>query len=138
MPASNIQSVRLSGGGVTIVGTLTNTKGYDVALFHVWLAQPGGPGQSGAGLAIDYLAGKPTPFTGGPFTLTAGLGDPGVFGPFFQGPATASAIAVLSKDGVVTEVIEWSRIVMLPKDPKQPVPLAASTKARPNRTSSAS
>jgi hypothetical protein len=126
MPVSNIETVSLSGGEVTIEGTLTNTKGYDVTLFHVWLAQPGAPGQNGAGLAIDYLAGKSPPFTGGPFTLTAGPEGTGVVGAFFEGPATASAIAVLSKDRVVTEVIQWSRIVMLPKDPKIPVPLDTS------------
>lgn len=123
MPASNIKSVSLSGDKVTIVGEVTDIKDHDVELLHVWLAQPGPIGQNGAGLAIDCLAGTPPPYAAGKFTLTAGSGVPGVpgvVGAFVPGPATVSAIAVLSpKSGssqdVVTEVMQWSHTVTVPK-----------------------
>ena len=60
--ASNIKSVSLSRAGLTIVGEIKNLQDYDLTLLHVWLAQPGVPGQPGAGLAIDFLEGKSTVF----------------------------------------------------------------------------
>ncbi len=118
---SNINSVELASedSHVTIVGTLEVPEDYTVELLHVWLAQPGCSGENGAGLAIDC---KNNPSVqskrDGTFTLTAPLAGPGVtgvVGDFFEGPATASAIAVLSKNGVVAEVLQWSRLVMLSK-----------------------
>jgi len=127
---SNINSVELApqGGQVTITGTVDVPEDYTIGLLHVWLAQPGAPGRDGVGVAIDCLA------TGGPaefapdrktFRLTVSQSEPPngvVGGPFFQGPATVSAIAVLSpntdgKPGVVTQVLEWGRIAILPEDP---------------------
>lgn len=117
---SNIKSVSLAGSKVTIVGEVTGIKDHDVELLHVWLAQPGPTGKDGAGLAIDCLAGTPPPYAAGKFTLTAGSGDPGVVGAFVPGPATVSAIAVLfpksgSSQDVVTEVMQWSHTVTVPK-----------------------
>ena len=88
-------------------------------------AQPGCGEQKGAGLAIDCLA-DGDPFVGERFTVTAAPAGPqnkGVFGEFFDGPATVSAIAVLSTNEGVTQVLQWSRIVILPE---YPVPLSAS------------
>ncbi len=126
MPASNIHAVTLEpdvDGKVTIIGEVTKKPGCHVTLLHVWLAQPGGPGQAAAGLAIDFLAGKTTPFAGGTFTISAAAPPPrapgtGVVGKFVEGPATVSAIAVLSdaKSGVVSEVLQWSLIMMLSKE----------------------
>lgn len=125
MGASNIQSVSLSEGGLTITGEITDMKDQTVKLLHVWLAQPGCGEQKGAGLAIDCLA-DGDPFVGERFTVTAAPAGPqnkGVFGEFFDGPATVSAIAVLSTNEGVTQVLQWSRIVILPE---YPVPLSAS------------
>jgi hypothetical protein len=123
--ASNIRSVGLEEiggrvtGKVTIVGKVSPEPGLKVTLLHVWLAQPGCTGQVGAGLAIDYLVGHPS-FAGGEFTINPDDPAPGtgVIGRFFQGPATVSAIAVLSdiQTDVVKEVLQWSRLVMLPED----------------------
>lgn len=128
--ASNIHTVTLepaAGGNVTnvtIIGEVAQKKGCKVTLLHVWLAQPGAPGQAGAGLAIDFLAGRTDEFAGGPFTITGAAPPPGapstgVVGRFVEGPATVSAIAVLSdtKSGEVAEVLQWSDIVSLPKVP---------------------
>jgi hypothetical protein len=128
MPVSNIQSVDLNGGGLTIIGTIEDLDAYEVKLLHVWLAQPGPTGENGAGLAIDCLNGTPPAvLKGEKFTLTAapaGTGNLGVFGTFVQGPATVSAIAVLvpnpnqpTPKRLVPEVLEWSRILTLPEDP---------------------
>jgi hypothetical protein len=56
---------------------------------------------------------------GDKFSLTVPTGASiasGVVGPFFQGPATVSVIAVLYKNGAMTQVLQWSRIAMLPED----------------------
>lgn len=118
MPASNIETVIVDGGALTIIGTIDELTDYETELLHVWLAQPGNPGQAGAGLAIDCLSGRSTVFKGERFTLTVPAGSPGVVGTFVPGPATASAIAVLvpkgsNPKGLSQEVLEWSRIVML-------------------------
>jgi len=122
MRASNIQSVSLAGGQVTIVGQVTLGPDDEVKLLHVWLAQPGYDGQAGAGLAIDYLATRPPgsepfPEGNGKFEVTTpvqGQGA-GVVGDFCDGPATVSAIAVVYNNGVIAEVLEWSRLAVLPE-----------------------
>jgi len=126
MPASNIRSVDLAGSRVIIEGELTGMASHQPlpALLHVWLAQPGCNGKDGAGLAIDCINNPAVAFKpDGTFTLTAdlaGAGNPGVVGAFVPGPATVSAIAVLSPKvgspaGVVTEVMQWSHTVTVPK-----------------------
>jgi hypothetical protein len=119
MPASNINSINLDGGGLEIIGEITDLPDYELMLLHVWLAQPGTPG---AGLAIDCVNGAPAAVLDkDKFRLTvapAGSGNLGVFGTFVEGPATASAIAFLvpkqpNPRGLVTEVLEWSRIITL-------------------------
>ena len=119
---SNIRSVSLDGAELTIIGTV-DKNGHDIGLLHVWLAQPGACGNAGAGLAIDCndnpsVTWKPN----NEFTLIVRKGDSGVVGDFFHGPATASAIAVLTENGVVTEVLQWSLILTLSG---APVPLDA-------------
>jgi hypothetical protein len=124
---SNINSVKLASGTgeVTITGSVDVPVDYTITLLHVWLAQPGAPEQNGVGVAIDCLD-KTGPGKLGPggktFELTVAPGNPatGVLGgPFFFGPATVSAIAVLSpkpgKPGA-TGVLQWSRIVELSQD----------------------
>ncbi len=124
MPASNINSINLDGGWLKIVGEITDLPDYELKLLHVWLAQPG---TSGAGLAIDCVNGMPAAVVDKEeFRLTvapAGSGNLGVFGTFVEGPATASAIAFLvpkppNPKGLVTEVLEWSRIITLSKSQK--------------------
>ncbi len=144
MPASNINSVTLGSadGKLTIVGTIADLKDYSVELLHVWLAQPGGPNQNGVGLAIDCINGTKATFDPNKDTFEV-IVDPGntgvVGGPFFSGPAIASAIAVLapkksgSEKGVVTEVLQWSLILELAKDQKH-VDLVASTEGQGEST----
>jgi hypothetical protein len=112
--ASNVEVESINGGVLSIVGTV-DKKDKKVALLHVWLAQPGGSGQAGAGLAIDCLA-DGDPFHKDEFRVQANPGT-GFVGKFYEGPATASAIAVLTNGTAVTEVLEWSRILTLPADP---------------------
>jgi hypothetical protein len=124
---SNINSVELSPDRrqVTITGKVEVPEDYTVGLLHVWLAQPGAPDRPGVGVAIDCFAeGGPAEFApdGETFRLTVPQGEPPngvVGGPFFEGPATVSVIAVLSpsKSGLVTQVLEWGRIAILPEDP---------------------
>ena len=85
------------------------------------------PEPLGAGLAIDCVNGAPAAVLDKEkFRLTvapAGSGNLGVFGTFVEGPATASAIAFLvpkqpNPRGLVTEVLEWSRIITLSKSQK--------------------
>ena len=121
MPASNIKTVKLlSNGQVTIIGEFKDIDKYDVKLLHVWLAQPGGPGENGVGLAIDCLAENGScELKGNTFTLTdTGAND----APFIAGPATVSAIAVLTpKDSsgrLPAEAIQWSRTLTLSEDGK--------------------
>ena len=121
--ASNIHTVTLDSnldGHVTITGEVAEKQGCNVTLLHVWLAQPGGPEQASAGLARDFLAGRDAPFAGGEFeirTATPSGAGTGVLGKFVEGPATVSAIAVLSdaESGEVSEVLQWSLIVMVSK-----------------------
>lgn len=112
---SNIRSISLVGAELTILGTV-DKNGYDIELLHVWLAQPGACGNAGAGLAIDCIDNPSVawdPDNNNEFKLIVRKGDPGVVGDFFHGPATASAIAVLTENGVVTEVLQWSLILTL-------------------------
>ncbi|MGO9908990.1 MAG: hypothetical protein ACLP4R_25240 [Solirubrobacteraceae bacterium] len=119
MPASNIPSVVLEkDGSVTIEGEFTGIAKYEVGLLHVWLAGTRDDGQHGVGLAIDCLkkGQKGVRFKRPKFTLTHVFGANGAkFGP---GPATVSAIAVLtpkpaSTKKLVAEVIQWSRTLSL-------------------------
>lgn len=132
MPASNIQSVVLNGGGsVTIEGQFTDIADYTVTLLHVWFAGTG-QGQVGAGLAVDCLAtGGPGKFNGKTFTLTDfGANNPGGANSakFTAGPATVSAIAVLTpKEGnanTPAQVIQWSRTLTLSADNSKHVKLS--------------
>ena len=108
--ASNITSVTLSGTDVVITGEVENPGRANVGLLHIWLAQPA-PDPDGAGLAFDCVAGMPSPFKGGPFTVTVPTTrNSGVVGKFSKGPATASAIAVVDKAGG-PEVFQWSQII---------------------------
>jgi len=129
MPMSNIQSVNLNEGAIKIIGEIADLETYDrkSSVLHVWLAQPGYAENDGAGLAIDCFALEPTATgdtptfvsAGDQFRLTVPTGASiasGVVGPFFQGPATVSVIAVLYKNGAMTQVLQWSRIAMLPED----------------------
>jgi hypothetical protein len=142
---SNINSVILDDqGGLTIIGEIADLQDYDLgeSLIHVWLAQPGVPGQPGgpdqpevpaklgAGLAIDCIAAASaapgavcTVFTKNSFTLTvpsSASRASGVVGTFFKGPAIVSVLAVLveqgAQAGTVAQVLQWSRIAMLPED----------------------
>ena len=100
---SNINSVELASNGtrLTIVGTIAGLENYTVELLHVWLAEPGVAGNNGVGLAIDCINGTKATFDPATDTFTLIVdrtNDPGVVGgPFFSGPATASAIAVLGR-----------------------------------------
>jgi hypothetical protein len=128
MPMSNVQSVDLNGGALKIIGEITDLQTYDrgESVLHVWLAQPAFPPKDGAGLAVDCFALLPTATANTPtfvsagdkFRLTVPTGASiasGVVGTFFQGPATVSVIAVLYKNGAVAQVLQWSRIAMLPE-----------------------
>lgn len=118
MPASNIPSVFLNeGGSVNIEVQLTDTAADEVALLHVWLAGTGVPKENGAGLAIDAKQeGQSHDATDATtFTLTEVRGADNA--PFGEGPATVSAIAVLSRTKAgVPEVIQWSRTLSLVTD----------------------
>jgi hypothetical protein len=136
MGASNIRSVGLAGSQVIIDGEISGTPGDLVELLHVWLAQPELSGRPGAGLAIDCLGGTPAPIPGGgtySFTLEAKTGEPGVVGEFVDGPATVSAIAVVvdPTTHAVTQVLQWSRLAMLP----EPVVVTASAENQAAQTS---
>ncbi|MGN6167572.1 MAG: hypothetical protein ACTHQQ_05295 [Solirubrobacteraceae bacterium] len=118
MPASNIHSVDLAADGkVTISGTFTDMDKRKVTLLHVWLAQPGGNGLDGVGLAIDALDPNTKPGfnpTKHSFEINA-LGANNAM--FREGPAIVSAIAVISpvdaSAGLPTEVLQWDRSLTL-------------------------
>ena len=142
MPMSNIQSVDLNEGELKIIGEIADLETYDRAksVLHVWLAQPGYAENAGAGLAIDCFALSSTATANTPTFVCAGdkfrLTVPtdasiasGVVGPFFQGPATVSVIAVLYKNGALTQVLQWSRIAMLPEATDNEVDSALSEAA---------
>jgi len=148
MPASRIDSVDLNeDGSVTIKGTFVDMKGRKVTLLHIWLAQQGGRGQAGVGLAVDCLDTKNTKDALGakamkdtdsegcaPFEVkdfgayekpgyTAGESaaaealDPPDSARFRPGPATVSAIAVISpvnSSGGDAIVLQWGRMLTLP------------------------
>jgi hypothetical protein len=109
-PASNITSVKLGRGKITITGQVVNPGKCEVEVLHLWLAQPAA-GRGGAGLAFDCVGAMRRPFKGGPFKAPVPTKkNPGVFGAFAAGPATASAIAVLdTKAGPVVQ--QWSQII---------------------------
>jgi hypothetical protein len=130
MPMSNIQSVHLNGGALKIIGEITGLQTYDSksSVLHVWLAQPACPGNAGAGLAINCFALDPTQTGDTPTPTFVSDGDKfrltvpervstgsGVVGKFFQGPATVSVIALLYENGAAAQVLQWSRIAMLPE-----------------------
>jgi hypothetical protein len=113
--ASNISAVSASGGVLTIEGTIEK-NGHNVGLLHVWLAQPGAGGKMGAGLAFDGTKDPTVQSPGNEFTLTVNpaTSQGAIVGKFFRGPATASAIAVLTDGtGAVTEVLQWSLLLDL-------------------------
>jgi hypothetical protein len=125
MPASNIPSVFLNkNGSVTIKVEVRQIADHDVVLLHVWLAATGDPPVNGAGLAIDCLNPGSTSvdFDGKTDTFTiknAKAADGARFG---EGPATVSAIVVLSPKpgaGAVAEVIQWGRTLKLVTDKKR-------------------
>ncbi len=139
---SNINSVELNGNELKIIGEITDLQTYDpkASVLHIWLAQPAFPENNGAGLAIDCLGLLPTAAgntptfvsAGDKFRLTVPTGASiasGVVGPFLQGPATVSVIAVLCKNGAVPQVLQWSRIAMLPEDTDNEVDSALSEAA---------
>lgn len=142
MPMSNIQSVDFNGGALKIIGEIADLETYDRAksVLHVWLAQPGYAENAGAGLAIDCFALEPNATGETPTFVSAGdkfrltvptntsLGS-GVVGEFFQGPATVSVIAVLYKNGAAVQVLQWSRIAMLPEGTDHEVDSALSEAA---------
>lgn len=126
--ASNISAATASGDVLTIEGTI-DKKGQKVGLLHVWLAQPGVGEDDGAGLAFDGTKDSTVQSPDDEFELTV---DPAasqgaIVGKFFAGPATASAIAVLTDDsGAVTEVLQWSLLLdltLVQSESGAPVPL---------------
>jgi hypothetical protein len=141
MPASRIDSVDLNNdGSVTIHGTFPDMANRKVTLLHIWVAQQGAGGEDGVGLAIDALDKQNTHDAHGNDALretdksgcasfevkafaagdTAGdtAGDGADHPKFRPGPATVSAIAVVSpmkSSAGTAEVLEWSRMLTLPE-----------------------
>jgi hypothetical protein len=119
MPASNIPSVVLeTDGSATIKVKVTGAADHNVVLLHVWLAATGDPPVNGAGLAIDALDPGSTSvdFDSKTNTYTIKNAKAADGAPFGEGPATVSAIVVLSpKPGVrkPAEVIQWGRTLKL-------------------------
>lgn len=125
MPASNIPSVTLNkDGSVTIKVEVTDVADHDVALLHVWLAATGDPPVDGAGLAIDCLNPGSTSvdFDDKTDTFTIKNAQAADGAKFGEGPATVSAIVVLSPKpgaGAVAEVIQWGRTLKLVTDKRR-------------------
>jgi hypothetical protein len=125
MPASNIPSVTLEmDGSVTIEVEVTDAADHNVVLLHVWLTATGDPPVNGAGLAIDCLTPGPTTVdldrTTNTYTIKNATAAGGVR--FGEGPATVSAIVVLSAQPGVpkpVEVIQWGRTLKLVTDKKR-------------------
>lgn len=131
--ASNISAAGALDREVTIEGTIAK-NGQKVGLLHVWLAQPGVGDEKGAGLAFDGTKDPTVKSACDEFKLTV---DPeqsqgAIVGEFFPGPATASAIAVLTDDtGAVTEVLQWSLLLdftLTKSESGAPVPVELKTR----------
>ena len=126
--ASNISAVRALGRVLTIEGTI-DKRGQKVGLLHVWLAQPGVGSEKGAGLAFDGTKDRTVQSVNDEFKLEVNpaTSEGAIVGEFFPGPATASAIAVLTDGtGAVTEVLQWSLLLdftLTESESGAPVPL---------------
>lgn len=109
MPASNIKSVTLeTDGSVTIVGSFTKMGQSTVTLLHIWLSQSTDDKNEGVGLAISAL----DSVKNNRWTKNAAPDN----GRFRAGPATVSAISVISADaaaGTPQNVLQWTRTLTL-------------------------